>query len=133
MGLHCSPSNAPPLLVMAAHAARGHASFASARSRQLHGANTWFRVVSSPRPDHDLKEVLTGAELAVARLLVDGASHAEIARARGSSRRTVANQLAAVFQRLGVSGRADLLRALSAGRTPWEPANGNARPDQVAR
>lgn len=128
MGLGCSPSKVPPLLVMAAHAEHGHASReAAARSSQLLGADSWFRVISAVRPDQTLKDLLPSAEFAVARLLVDGQSHAEIARLRGSSLRTVANQLASVFQRLGVSGRADLLRALSAGRSACEPANGNAQ------
>jgi len=127
MGLGCSPSKVPPLLVMAAHAEHGQGSFGDARSSELFGANSWFRLISATRPDRDLKDLLSSAELAVARLLVDGESHAEIARLRGSSRRTVANQLAAVFQRLGVSGRADLLRVLSVGRAACEPANGNAR------
>jgi DNA-binding CsgD family transcriptional regulator len=127
MGLRCSPSKVPPLLVMAAHAEHGHVSLAKARSSQLFGRDGWFRVISAMRPDRELGGLLSSAELAVARLLVDGKSHAEIARLRGSSLRTVANQLAAVFQRLGVSGRADLLRALSVGPSGCEPANGNAQ------
>jgi DNA-binding NarL/FixJ family response regulator len=128
LGFSCPPSKVPPLLVMAAHASRGQAFFPDARSRQLQDGAAWFRVVSVSRPDHRLEGHLSAGELAVARLLVDGKSHEEIARLRRASRRTVANQLAAVFQRLGVSGRAELLRDLSTRCADPRPANGNARP-----
>ncbi len=52
---------------------------------------------------------LTAAERAVALLLVEGASNAAIAQARGASPRTVANQVAAVFRKLGVGSRAALI------------------------
>jgi DNA-binding CsgD family transcriptional regulator len=51
---------------------------------------------------------LTPAEHSVACALVLGRSHAEIARERGVSPRTVASQLAAVFRKAGVSGRREL-------------------------
>src|SRR5690606_13440073 len=55
---------------------------------------------------------LSGAEHAVARLLVEGKSYAEMAWLRGTSVRTVANQVASIFQKTGVSGRAEFLSAL---------------------
>lgn len=45
---------------------------------------------------------------AVTELLLDGASNAEIAAARGTSRRTVANQIATIFRKLDASSRVDL-------------------------
>lgn len=51
---------------------------------------------------------LTSAEHAVARDAIAGHSNAEIARRRGSSPRTVANQLAAIYRKLGVGSRAEL-------------------------
>ncbi len=51
---------------------------------------------------------LTPGEAAVASLAVTGLSNAGIARARGSSPRTVANQLASVFRKLGVASRLEL-------------------------
>ena len=44
-----------------------------------------------------------------------GGSNAQIARARGTSARTVANQVASVFVKLGVASRRELLAKL-AGR-----------------
>lgn len=51
----------------------------------------------------------------VVRLLCAGRSQAEIAAARNVSPRTVANQVAAIYQRLGLSGRSELV-AYMAGR-----------------
>lgn len=55
---------------------------------------------------------LTGAERAVAVLAMQGASNAEIAERRGSSERTVANQLRSVFTKLGIQSRFELAGAL---------------------
>jgi len=51
---------------------------------------------------------LTVAETEVAHLAARGLSSARIAQLRGSRARTVANQLAAVYRKLGVSGRREL-------------------------
>jgi DNA-binding NarL/FixJ family response regulator len=60
--------------------------------------------------------LLTPAVEAVVHLHVQGRSHAEIAERRQISQRTVANQLATAFQRLGVSGRTGLLDYLAGHR-----------------
>jgi DNA-binding CsgD family transcriptional regulator len=60
---------------------------------------------------------LTAAEQAVVEQVVAGRTTAEIAAARGTSPRTVAKQLERIYQRLGVSSRAELcVRAV--GPTP---------------
>jgi DNA-binding CsgD family transcriptional regulator len=51
---------------------------------------------------------LTPAETAVVALAIEGYSNEEIARVRGCSARTVANQLAAVYVKKRVSGRREL-------------------------
>ncbi len=56
------------------------------------------------------------AEGEVLRLLAAGLSNAEIARARGRSARTVANQVARIYRKLGVRSRLQLFALLSAGR-----------------
>jgi DNA-binding CsgD family transcriptional regulator len=53
--------------------------------------------------------VLTAAEREIVGGVVDGQSNAEIARRRRRSVRTVANQLAAIFRRLGVGSRLELI------------------------
>jgi DNA-binding NarL/FixJ family response regulator len=52
---------------------------------------------------------LTPAELAVARLAARGLSNEEIARQRGRAVRTVANQVAAILQKLRLASRAQLV------------------------
>ena len=52
---------------------------------------------------------LTRAESEVARALIEGKSNDAIARARGTSVRTVANQVASVYRKLGVQSRAELV------------------------
>jgi len=69
-------------------------------------------VVSVPRPDRRLDVLLPSAELSVIRRLVEGLSYIDIARARGTSTRTIANQITAVFRRLKVSGRNELVQQL---------------------
>ena len=51
---------------------------------------------------------LTESERAVAALAATGLSNADIARRRKCSARTVANQLAAVYRKLGVTSRREL-------------------------
>jgi DNA-binding CsgD family transcriptional regulator len=76
--------------------------------------DTELAVLRFPAPALRLPPVLTGAERAVALMAAGGASNADIARARCTSARTVANQLAQVFRKLGVGSRGELA-ALAAG------------------
>src|SRR5688500_1465871 len=52
---------------------------------------------------------VTAAESAVLALVLDGASNADIARARGVSTRTVANQVASLLRKLGAGSRYELV------------------------
>jgi DNA-binding CsgD family transcriptional regulator len=113
MGLSCLPSRIPGLLVAAAHArhhqASNHQSILRGRAERQFSQQT----ITVPRPDVALKAWLAPAEHAVINLLVEGHCYAEIALARETSIRTVANQVASGFRRLGVSGRAELLCMLA--------------------
>ena len=68
-----------------------------------------------------LKE-LTLAEREVTLLVLDGLTNAEIGAQRHSSPRTVANQIAAVFRKLSIHGRLELIRRLTLGVTASPPA-----------
>lgn len=111
MGLGCAPCRAPLLLVMVAHAAHSAGEQRSWDARVNTLANGQRRV-SAARPDTALASLLSPAKYAVTRSLLDGNTYAQIAAERGTCVRTIANQLAAVFQQLRVSGRAELLRWL---------------------
>lgn len=78
-----------------------------------------FALVELPadRPPHEVFVEALGlspAEHAVVRLALRGLRNVDIARTRGASPRTVRNQLAAAYAKLGVSSRTEL-----AARHPW--------------
>jgi len=88
------------------------AQLASAPAETVEVAGTRVAVACTS----DVRDVgdprLSAAEREVARLAASGLSNAEIARARGASPRTIANQLASIYGKLGVDSRAQLaLRA----------------------
>jgi DNA-binding NarL/FixJ family response regulator len=71
-------------------------------------------VLSAPVVVHEPLEGLTPAQREVAQHILDGKSNREIARARGSAERTVANIASSIYRKLGVHGRAELARRLRA-------------------
>jgi DNA-binding NarL/FixJ family response regulator len=116
MGLRCRPSRAHPLLMLAATAARAQESSIDGAVSFVARGNEQLRVIAIPRPELALASSLPPAEFAVIRSLLEGAGHDEIAQLRGTSTRTIANQIAAVFRRLKVSGRGELvIRLFSKG------------------
>ncbi len=68
-----------------------------------------FHVVVLSGPEF---ECLTRAERAVVALAAAGLSNQQIARARKSAPRTVANQLASAFRKVGVGSRFELAARL---------------------
>jgi DNA-binding NarL/FixJ family response regulator len=105
------PSRAHPLLMLSAIAAT-EPSIARVRASEIVVDEQRLRVVAMRRPDLRLTELLPKGELAVLRRLVEGHSYAEIGAERRTSVRTIANQITAVFRRLNVSGRNELVRSL---------------------
>jgi DNA-binding NarL/FixJ family response regulator len=65
-------------------------------------------VVSFPVPTVPWQADLTAAEIDVVHDVLAGLSNAQIGKKRGTALRTVANQVAAVFRKLGVSSRLEL-------------------------
>jgi DNA-binding NarL/FixJ family response regulator len=112
LGVHSKPSRVHPLLMLIASASCERDTALSGRRSFVIEDQVELRVISFPRPDRRLSAVLPPAELEVVRCLVEGLPYAEIARIRGTSARTVANQITAVFRRMRVSGRNELLHKL---------------------
>jgi DNA-binding NarL/FixJ family response regulator len=83
------------------------------------GGDPTLAVAKAELCPHALSE-LTSAEREVALLVLDGLTNAEIGVQRKTSPRTVANQVAAVFRKLGVHGRLELIRRLALGAVPPE-------------
>lgn len=111
MGLKATGSRVPLLLVVAVHASWGQGSVRTARRSDVPG--TADQVISIPRPDRALARRLSAAEVGVVLLLVEGENYARIARHRGTSVHTVANQVVSAFYKLGVSGRSQLLHQVA--------------------
>ncbi len=121
MGLDCGASRAPVPLTLAVHARHRKTPLTQARLSSVTYAGRSYSIVSTPRPERSLADALSRAEYAVTRLLLEGKTHAEIAAVRNTSVRTVANQLAAAFHKLGVSGRSELICSLV--NPDFEPLN----------
>ena len=112
MGVDCKPSRAHPLLMLAARAMSAPTMTLARCSSFVGHDDLELRVISIPRPDRCLAKLLPYAELEVVYHLVEGLPYREIARRRKTSTRTIANQVCAVFRRLGVSGRNELVQKL---------------------
>jgi DNA-binding NarL/FixJ family response regulator len=80
------------------------------RIEQLSVRAERFLVISRSLP-HERPE-LTSAENAVVQLFLQGQTLRAIGLSRGSSVRTVANQVQSVYRKLGVNSRAELVRKL---------------------
>lgn len=111
MGVVGPLSRLPPALPLLAHAL-GSPHLVSSCDLQGDLQAHQRCVLSVSAPDAALAAALSMAERAVAARFVGGKSYAEIARARGVSYRTIANQLASASAKLGATGRFDMLRAL---------------------
>lgn len=109
LGLRCKASRVHPLLMLAAQAEAKQGSRQTATLSFVSSEHEQLRIVSIPRPDRRLSNVLPPAELAVIRYLVEGLPYGTIAHLRGTSTRTIANQITAVFRRMRTSGRSELL------------------------
>jgi DNA-binding NarL/FixJ family response regulator len=112
LGVDGRPSRVHPLLMLAASAESSDPCLHAARLSFMSHEGKQLRVLSAPRPDQFLGGRIPRAELAVIGGLVEGRCYADIARERGTSVRTVANQIAAAFKRLRVSGRCSLVAHL---------------------
>jgi DNA-binding NarL/FixJ family response regulator len=114
LGVRTKASRVHPLLMLAAKAARDNDTSLIGRLSSLLTERGPLSVVSIQSPDRLLRGRLPPAELSVIATLLQGATYREIARRRGTSTRTIANQITAVFRRLRVSSRNELVHQLFA-------------------
>lgn len=129
LGVCCQPSRMPVVLVMVANASLEGQNLEGARCSPFEYEGVRYQAVSTPRPEATIASLLSPAEYAIVGLLLEGRDHAQIAACRNTSRRTIANQLASAFQRVGVSGRTELMHALalrSHATAPWITAADSA-------
>jgi DNA-binding CsgD family transcriptional regulator len=76
--------------------------------RTFRVGNEQFALLSLPELLHEQCARLTPSEREVVAAVLRGVSNAALARARGVSLRTIANQLASAFSKLGVRSRSEL-------------------------
>ncbi len=110
LGVRRGSSGVPVLLAIAMHASKGKTQLSEGRSTAFVFDQTPLSVASAELPTP--RGPLTFAERDVLRLLIEGQSRTQIAAARSTSARTVANQMGSIFRKLGVSGRRSLLSSL---------------------
>jgi len=79
-----------------------------ARATAIHLGGEVLVVLSAEIPDRARLKSLSAAEREVADLAIAGNSNESIAKTRGTSVRTVANQLASIFRKLRISSRFEL-------------------------
>ena len=85
---------------------------AGMRTSRFTIGSTEYLVVSYALDEPEPSELLTPAERDVALGLVRGWSLSRIAKVRGTSKRTIANQTQAIYRRLGVASRLELAALL---------------------
>lgn len=97
------------------------------RASTLEVGGVELLIVSYPIEPSDLfaDTALTKAEAEVAELAIEGKSNAEIAAARDTSVRTVANQMASILRKLGLGSRRELAVSYVRGRLGAGAAEGN--------
>lgn len=119
LGVRTRPSRVHPLLMLAASAARHPERIFALETAAVRSAGS-LRVIEVPRPEGGMESVFPRASLDVLHRLVEGQCYTDMAEGRGSSVRTIANQVSAVFRRLRVSGRNELVHRLfrSSGMLP---------------
>ena len=130
MGLTCKVRAMPLILAMAARAACGRLRAPLfGRIASLSGDSQFEEwVISVAHPDFRFPKRLSSAERAVLSHALAGKTYVQIATARETSLRTVANQLASIFRKLGVSGYGQTLDLLLSRTFDTEEVGPEARP-----
>jgi DNA-binding CsgD family transcriptional regulator len=107
-----APSSHPRTRSARTRPRRPQALQARVRVARFRVGEDQFVVVSEPIVGAADFPALSQAEREVARLVADGCSNQAIAAKRGVRRQTVANQLAAIYRKLAVSSRSQLVARL---------------------
>lgn len=129
-GLEGPARRAPLGLAMLAAAYVLGPAFSAPGCRLLGPSDGSSNELCMARPDPFLRPQLAEAEYDVLRAVLAGRSQQQVGDARGRSPRTIANQLHAISEKLGVSGRFQwifLAVSLSGGRNRCGAEQGHLR------
>ncbi|MGH7435155.1 MAG: helix-turn-helix domain-containing protein [Polyangiaceae bacterium] len=77
-----------------------------------------YLILTLPLPDWAVPGCLTEAERHITLAILRGATNQDMAGERKSSVRTIGNQIARIFAKLGVTSRIELAHRLGAGMSP---------------
>ena len=108
LGLSCATGAVPTALINIAQVAWGKLPPLIGQSQPV-PAEPLRRLISVRRPDPRALRILSRAEAHVVDLLVEAKARNQLAQFRGTSPRTIANQLAQVYKKLHLTGRIPLL------------------------
>jgi|SRR5688572_878488 DNA-binding CsgD family transcriptional regulator len=112
IGVRTVPSKIPAILFLVARASHDGGGGSVSRGSVFEATGRRYFALNAALPER-FGLALSPALQDVVRMRIEGRTHAEIAGLRRTSRRTIANQLATAFHRLGRSGRSGLLGALA--------------------
>jgi DNA-binding CsgD family transcriptional regulator len=112
LGIACTPTRVPAVVGVLVAAAAGTSPLDPGRAARLEYQSRSYLVLGVARPEALLSGYVPPAEYTTLCMLAEGSSYAQIARVRRVASRTVANQVASLFRRLGVSGRLELQQLL---------------------
>lgn len=118
IGVRCTARSVPTALVMLARVHHGQATGLDGDLRRESRGGRSFLSVRMMLPSNWLADGITPAERAVVEGIIEGWSHREIALRRGTSVRTIANQVAALYKKLRVTDRICLIGRLLVVLTP---------------
>ena len=111
MGLECTASTAPALLVAAVQAYHHVGPELFARASSFTHGGFVYRAYGMRRPE-PRGEGLSTAEREIVHLIIERRTNQEIAQLRSTSERTVANQLSRILAKLGVDGRLGVVQQM---------------------
>lgn len=112
LGIACRPTQVPVVIGMLAAAAAGSSPLDPGRMARFEHQAQECVVLGVARPEPHLSRYVSPAEYVTLLMLAEGSTYAQIAGSRRVAHRTVANQIASGFRRLGVSGRLELRQLL---------------------
>lgn len=99
------------------HRKPGESTFPTPSGVQIEYLGPDLALLSFPIGEAELPDGLTVAEQEVALLVYAGSTNKQIAEARGVSPKTIGNQLEAIYRKLDVKSRAELVLRLRGKRT----------------
>jgi DNA-binding CsgD family transcriptional regulator len=115
MGLGARVAELPLLVAQLRCAVRARSGI-DARCATFRLGGEEHLILAMERVETQWLAQLSRAEAEVLALLLKGYSYAGIGASRDASSRTIANQVASIFRKFGVSGRLELLATIARGR-----------------